>query len=95
MTGRNRAIAVAGLSRLGAGLDAVLNLLPPERRDAIARHVEAERGRESGAASTRLLAWRKREQKRVERIAAPSAQDFDPRLRRLLIDRLVTSHGRD
>ena len=95
MTGRNRAIAVAGLSRLGDGLDAVLKLLPPERRDVIARRLEVERGRESGAAPMRLLASRKRELERLERIAAPSAQDCDPRLRRLLIARLVPSHGRD
>ena len=46
MTGRNRAFASAGLWKLGDGLDAVLKLLPAERRDAISRHLEIERGRD-------------------------------------------------
>ena len=98
MTGRNRAIAIAGLSKLDTGLDAVLKLLPPARQEAIARHIEAERSRDATGRAARTLASRKIEQKRIERIAMAggisSAQDIDPRLRGWLIDRLVTSHGR-
>src|SRR5258706_14620032 len=42
MTSRNRTIAVAGLLKLGDGLDAVLKLLPPERRQGIARRLETK-----------------------------------------------------
>ena len=93
MTGRNRAIAVAGLLQLGDGLDAVLKLLPPERREAIARHLEIERGRDSATRGKRMRTVRKREQQRIEKVV--SIADADPRLMRFLIDRLVLTHGRD
>ena len=47
MTGRNRAFASAGLWTLGDGLEAVLKLLPQERRDAISRHLAIERSRDA------------------------------------------------
>jgi hypothetical protein len=98
VTGRNRAFAAAGLWKLGDGLDAVLKLLPPERREMVARHLEMERGRGSGDGGARLRSARKCEQRRIERIVRATGgawEDLDPRLRRWMIDRLVTSHGRD
>lgn len=95
MTGRNHSIAAAGLWKLGDGLDAVLKLLPPQRREAIEWHLKLERGRDSAAIGTRLRASRQREQRRIERIARASSEDLDPRLRRWMIDQLVASHGRN
>ena len=93
MTGRNRSIAVAGLLKLGDGVEAVLKLLPPERCDAIARHLEIERSRDASSRGERLRASRKREQQRIEKLALSA--DADPRLQRWMIDRLVVSNGRD
>jgi hypothetical protein len=99
MTGRNRMIASAGLWKLGDGLEAVLKLLPPERRNAISRHLEIERSRDSGSRGVRLRASRQREQRRIEKVARPAGgaswEALDPRLRRWTIDRLVVSHGRN
>jgi len=87
VTGRNRVFAAAGKFHLGERLDAVLKLLPEERREAIARRLDSARSLDS------LRTARKREQLRIERVA--HCADADPRLKRWMIDRLVTRHGRD
>ena len=86
MTGRNRAFATAGALHLGKGFDAVVKLLPPERREAIERHLETPRTLDQ------LRAARQKEQRRIEKVAR--CTDAEPRLKRWMIDKLVASHGR-
>ena len=85
MTGRNRTFAATGKLHLGDGFDAVLKLLPAERREAIARHLEVEQN------LGRLRAARKREQRRIEKIAG--ADGADPRLVRWMVERLAQNRS--